>query len=312
MSIGSIAVACHLALGAALTGVPVPYVAGDWWTVATNPDLGDYGRPDQQPVDFAVWQAADGTWQLWSCIRNTNCGGVTRLFYRWEGKNLTDTDWTPMGIAMQGDPKYGERLGGLQAPHVVRIKNRYHMFYGDWDNICMAVSDDGKTFERVIQPNAMTGMFTEGKEANARDAMVLFTRDLWHCYYTAFPDKQGAVYCRTTTDFVTWSDPHKVAFGGEAGTGICDAECPHVVELTPGDYYLFRTQRYGHDAETRVYYSKDPLNFGIDNDAEHLVTLLPVAAPEIVFHEGKQYIACLLPNTQGIRIAPLGWKTPEE
>ena len=41
-------------------------------------------------MDFAVWQAKDGTWQLWSCIRQTKCGGKTRLFYRWEGKALTD------------------------------------------------------------------------------------------------------------------------------------------------------------------------------------------------------------------------------
>ena len=60
-----------------------PRIISDWWQVAGNPDLGAYGRPGQQPVDFAVWQAADGTWQLWSCIRHTACGGQTRLFYRW-------------------------------------------------------------------------------------------------------------------------------------------------------------------------------------------------------------------------------------
>ena len=48
-----------------------PRVVGDWWQVAGDPDLGGLTRKDQQPVDFAVWQAADGTWQLWSCIRGT-------------------------------------------------------------------------------------------------------------------------------------------------------------------------------------------------------------------------------------------------
>jgi len=61
--------------------------------------------PKQQPVDFGIWQAADGSWQLWSCIRATSTPGKTRLFYRWQGKNLTDKDWTPMGIAMLADPK---------------------------------------------------------------------------------------------------------------------------------------------------------------------------------------------------------------
>jgi hypothetical protein len=57
-----------------------PEIDGDWWTVAGDPDLGDWTRDKQQPVDFAVWQAADGSWQLWSCIRQTGCGGNTRLF----------------------------------------------------------------------------------------------------------------------------------------------------------------------------------------------------------------------------------------
>ena len=75
-----------------------PVIDGQWWQVAGDPDLGQYTREEQQPVDFGVWQAADGTWQLWSCIRGTGCGGAIRLFYRWEGQRLTDENWTPMGI----------------------------------------------------------------------------------------------------------------------------------------------------------------------------------------------------------------------
>jgi hypothetical protein len=71
--------------------VMMPRVAGEWWTVANDPDLGAYTATNQQPVDFGVWQATDGTWQLWSCIRNTRCAGVTRLFHGWEGRRLTDT-----------------------------------------------------------------------------------------------------------------------------------------------------------------------------------------------------------------------------
>ncbi len=57
------------ALAAAQPPVLVPQIDGDWRVVARQPDLGPYTTPKQQPVDFAVWQAADGTWQLWSCIR---------------------------------------------------------------------------------------------------------------------------------------------------------------------------------------------------------------------------------------------------
>src|SRR5260221_4141859 len=97
-----------------------PRIVGDWWQVAGDPDLGELTSPKQQPVDFAIWQAADGTWQLWSCIRSTKETGHTRLFHRWEGRNLTDANWTPMGIAMRADPQFGETPGGLQAPFVFR------------------------------------------------------------------------------------------------------------------------------------------------------------------------------------------------
>ena len=80
--------------------VPVPQIDGPWWQVAGNPMDHKYATDKQEPVDFAVWQAADGTWQLWSCIRGTTAGGPggkTRFFYRWEGKHLTDPNWTPDG-----------------------------------------------------------------------------------------------------------------------------------------------------------------------------------------------------------------------
>lgn len=63
----------------------IPVIVSDWWPITENPELGLYTTEKQQPVDFAVWQAADGTWQLWSCIHNTAIGGVTRLFHGWEG-----------------------------------------------------------------------------------------------------------------------------------------------------------------------------------------------------------------------------------
>jgi hypothetical protein len=285
----------------------VPQIEGEWWQVAGDPDLGPLTDPKQQPVDFAVWQAADGSWQLLSCIRHTRCGGKTRLFHRWEGKKLTDKDWTPMGIAMQADPKLGETAGGLQAPHVIKIGGVYHMFCGDWEHICHATSEDGKTFTRVVGPDGKTGMFSEGTGANTRDPMVLRVGELFHCYYTAFPNQKGAVYCRTSPDLRDWSGSKTVAFGGSAGTNPFSAECPFVVHhKESGFFYLFRTQRYGPNAQTSVYRSKDPLSFGVEDD-RHLVCRLPVAAPEIVEHEGQHYIASLLPTLKGIRISRLKW-----
>lgn len=288
----------------------IPRLEGDPWQVAGDPDLGELTHPDQQPVDFGVWQAADGSWQLWSCIRGTRAPGKTRLFHRWEGAKLTDPHWRPMGIAMQADPSLGEPPGGLQAPYVLRHDGGFLMFYGDWVNIRLARSRDGKRFERwPVEGASRTGLFSEGPEANTRDAMAIRIGDVWYCYYTAHPDNQGAVYCRTSTNLADWSESTIVSRGGRGGDGFNSAECPFVV-WRDGYFYLFRTQHYGQNAATHVYRSKDPLDFGVFDDSKWVATL-PVAAPEIITHEGQEYIAYLLPSLKGIQISRLVWEAEE-
>ena len=289
-----------------------PQLVGNWWTVATDPDLGLLTTTNQQPVDFAIWQAADGTWQLWSCIRATKEPGKTRLFHRWEGAKLTDTNWTPRGIALHADPVLGETQGGLQAPYVLRHDGRFWMFYGDWANICLATSTDGKNFTRHRNANGKPQLNVAGTidlNRNIRDPMVLRVGGKWHCYYTAHPANKGSDYVRTSDDLLAWSEERVVAAGGRSGDGPYSAECPFVVEPLPGHFYLFRTQRYGKNAQTMVYHSRDAFDFGINNDAGHYVTTLPVAAPEVFRHEGQWYIAALLPSLKGIQISRMGWVT---
>jgi len=288
----------------AAESVLVPQLDGPWWSATDNPDLGPLTGPKQQPVDFAIWQAADGTWQIWSCIRHTKAPGKTRVLHGWMSSDLTNKNWRPLGVTWRADPRLGETAGGMQAPHVVQIDGLYHMFYGDWQNICLAVSRDGKQFER--RPlHGISGRFGEGPQANARDPMLLRVGDRWHCYFTAHPDRVGRVLCRTTTDFTSWSKPHTVRIGGKAGKNFWSHECPHVVKKG-GWFYLFTTQKYRGQPHTSVYRSRDPLDFGVDNDSK-LVTTLPVAAPEIVLHNGEYYIAALKPGLDGIRIARLKW-----
>jgi hypothetical protein len=286
--------------------VLAPEIDGPWWQVAGNPDLGKYTRKEQQPVDFTVWQAEDGSWQLWSCIRSTGCGGLGRVFHRWEGKNLFDKDWKPKGIALEAKPELGETPGGLQAPHVVRYEGLFYMAYGDWENICFAASKDGKNFERLVGPDGKTGVFTEGPGANTRDPMLVKIGGLWHCYYTAFPNGKGYGFCRTSPDLKTWSDSYVVSYGGKPGTDKCWNECPHVVEPEPGEFFYFRNQFYGEAAMNWVYRSRNPYNFGIDDDSK-IVHRWKLAAPEVIFHEEKYYLAALLDDLQGIHIAPLKW-----
>jgi hypothetical protein len=286
--------------------VTLPRISSDWIEIATDPDLGRLTTARQQPVDFAIWQASDRTWQLWACIRGTKAPGKTRLFHAWESPDLTKINWKAKGIAMEADERYGEASGGLQAPHVCNISNIFHMFYGDWVNICAATSIDGKRFARSLS-DKLSGMFSEGKDNNTRDPMVIKINGKWHCYYTAFPNKQGAVYCRTSADTRHWSESTIVAFGGEAGTDPFSAECPFVVELTRGEFYLFRTQKYGTNAITRVYHSHDALHFGINEDPKYLVGSLPLAAPELILDNRQWYIAALAPSLKGIQIARLEW-----
>lgn len=288
----------------------VPRIVEPWIKIAGDPDLGPYTTNDQQPVDFGIWQAADGTWQLWSCIRKTACGGNTRLFYRWEGKSLATPDWKPQGIAMQADPALGETAGGLQAPYVIQHGGKYWMLYGDWRHICLAESEDGKQFHRVLR-DGRPQLFSEDTDevyANTRDPMVLCHGELFYCYYTAYPHQRGAVYCRTSKDLLHWSESTIVHSGGWGGDGPFSAECPHVVYHEPSGYfYLFRTHRYGPNAISSVYRSRDPRDFGPGSD-DRLVTKLPVAAPEIIRHQQQWYIACLLPSLKGIRLARLKWE----
>ena len=294
-------------VAAADSNVLQPRITGDWWQVAGNPDLGTLTTTRQQPVDFGIWQAADGTWQIWSCIRGTKEPGKNRLFYGWQGAHLTDTNWTPMGISMQANTNYAEVQGGLQAPSVIFSGGRFWMFYGDWNDICYATSTDGKQFTRVLNARGKSALFSESAGSNARDPEVINIGGVWHCYYNAHPHGIGGDYCRTSLDLTNWSASTLVACGGQSGSTTGSAECPFVVQLGPRQFYLFRTQHYGRRAQTSVYFSENPLDFGVNHDEGHFVCTLPVAAPEIVQHNGEWFIAVLLPDLKGIHISHLTW-----
>ncbi|MFS4457424.1 hypothetical protein [Maribacter sp. 2304DJ31-5] len=300
-----------------------PVIDGEWWQIAGNPDLGAYTTDEQQPVDFGIWQATDGTWQLWSCIRKTKAGENTRVFHGWEGKSLISKDWKPMGITMEGDTTLGEASGGMQAPYVFKENGLYHMAYGDWNRICYASSKDGKKFTRVLNKNGQPNLFTSPYN-NARDAMVYKENDLYYLYYMAHTDPDSTIvengqkarkkyrsiiFCRTSADFVHWSEPMNVSSGGWAGDKSTwyggDAECPFVLKKD-GYYYLFRNQRYGEDGLNTQYASKNPLDFGVGHD-DFMIGTLPITAPEIILYEGQYYIAALNPGLDGIRMAKLKW-----
>jgi hypothetical protein len=290
-------------------GILLPEVDGKWWSIATNPDLVKYSREKQQPLDFDIWQASDGMWQLVSCCRNTGCGGKGRLFFRWQSDSLTDTNWKEMGVFMEADANCGETIGGLQAPNVIKNDGQYFMFYGDWNHICAAISNDGKSFERLTDDNGQSGIFNEGDGPGTRDPHVMSFNKKFYIYYTGIVDKNSAIYCRISNDLRTWSDSVIVNSGGSGGSGPSDAECPYVIYMKNEQiFYLFRTHKRQNSDEyqTSIYCSRDPLNFGIDTD-NFKVSSMQAECIRLVRHEKKFYIAALKPDLTGMMMARLEW-----
>jgi hypothetical protein len=287
----------------------IPEIIGEWWQIAGNPYLGAYQTDRQQPLDFAVWQAMDGTWQLWSCVRRTACGGHGRLLYRWEGDKLTDQNWRPRGIAMMADPHFGETEGGLQAPYVIRIGDAFNMYYGDWVHICTAVGWDGKTFARRLNADHVSGLFCEKPGTSTRDPMVMAYDNRYYVYYTGVPESKGAIYCRTSPDLMSWGSSRVVSSGGSGGDGPSSAECPFVCR-PPHDsaFYLFRAHpdQKGEEYRTSIYRSADPLDFGVDSD-KCLVGSLPFEVVRIISDGPDLFISALNSDYTGIRLAKMKW-----
>ena len=314
-------ITCIFPLNAQVARILSPVIDGSWWRIAGNPDLGAYNSERQQPVDFGIWQAKDGTWQLWSCIRGSNFPGspyTTRFLYGWEGTELTSADWEPHGIKWVADTTLGETAGGMQAPFVYKENDIYYLFYGDWKRICLATGTDGKNFTRFKGKNGQPGLFTEHTSSGlsnnaARDPMVIKHGDIYYCYYTSHQDdpvNDGWGFCRTSKDLTSWSGSVIVSHTPPANGNSprYSDECPHVVYLPEYNlFYLFVTQRYGKESQTTVYASPDPLIFGVDNNSQKVCTL-PVAAPEIILHNGQYYIAALTDELDGIRMAKFRWE----
>jgi len=292
--------------------IDVPEVDGAWWQIARNPDLGDLtgvltkaeaeekGVRRQEPVDFAIWQATDGTWQLVSCIRNTKEVGYTRLFFRWEGQSLTDTEWEPKGIFHRADPSVGESPGYLQAPQTIIVNGIYHIFYNSGPKIFCMTSKDGKSFERRRNKKGSLVVVA----GCGRDLNIAHVDGLWHLYYVG----SDGDMCRTSADLENWSDPIRVTSG--------PFESPFLVRRDD-DFYLFASSR-GQGPLGRVYRSSDPLDFGAEDERRLISSVFnpPHVASEIVQHEGKCYITVysLEQKDLGIRMARLKWveKSPQQ
>lgn len=328
-----------------------PVLDGDFWLIGANPDLGELngldpatGARTQQCVDHHVYQDLFGYWHLWGCIRMTKVG---RILYHWETREITSSCWQPTGQILRADPHFGESINDwwgdewIQSPYIVKEDGRFYMFYGghasevdvlglpvqyDPDErqeitcaksgcqICLMVSDTGREWVRYKDLRGYSRLFVGPGEA--RDPDLIKIDGVWHLYYAgAHVDDSGkpacAIYLRTSTDLIHWSDFTVVHYDHrpEVGNGgMWTHECPHVVKRG-GYYYLFRTENYAGRL-THVYRSEDPKDFGKGPAAvETYVCRFPVAAPEIIVDSlGNEYITSNHDLRAGTMMSRLKWE----
>lgn len=313
-----------------------PVLDGDSWIIGPSPDLtkllpAPQGDPSlHECVDHHLFQSADSAWHLWGCIRKTVVG---RILYHWEGASLTGGPWRSTGELFRADNQAGESLNDwgdeewLQSPFVIRVNGTYYMFYGGHSTgadasgtpvpskdprtacqICLMISADGRTWTRHRDANGHSRLFVGPGET--RDPCLLKVGDLWHLYYAGYHDDdphQAGFYLRTSTDLIHWSDWRLVHQAPQYGDGQWNTECPHVV-FREGYYYLFRTVDYT-SANTHVFRSEDPTDFGIGDAGDKHVGPIAVAAPEIVVDEGgTEYITSNHDLHGGTRLCRLRWE----
>jgi hypothetical protein len=292
-------------LGCSRQKVEVPVLKGESWRICSLPDLDSLNGPDpsrQHVVDHGFIMDSEGTWQLWACIRGT---GVGRILYGWSGESLTGPPFTETGIVARADNTWGEQVvpeEKIQAPFFMRTDTGYFCFYNS-NGLRLMCSGNGRDYRRILFRDGSNQLL----EHSGRDVMIMADAGLYYAYSTISTVtrdgwKSGFIVVRTSGDLKSWSDYTLVSAGGIAGNGPVSAESPYVIKRKE-TYYLFRSSSM--TGKSYVYASDSPYHFGI-NDDSRLLTILPVKAPELLFHNGIWYISDLA-DFKGIRLHRLSW-----
>ena len=306
----SISAAAPTRAGPSGNSIPsrVPKLAGPWIRLTDRPPLERWGTPKAEPVDFTIFRAADGRWQLISCIRNTSHPGKGRLLYRWSSDRLTAPGWRADGIFLESQAEIGNAEGLMQAPHCVIDDGRYHLFYNSTGAHVMT-SSDGITFTHHRTANDYT-LFKMGRDVMVFDDRARHNR--WIAYYTAVVPgldprtRDHTVMVRTAPALLGPWSAEEIDIGTPteppAGYLFAYAESPFVLER---DGWYFRFE------QMIVYASRDPLIWS----GPPVASLIPndpmrYLAPEIIVEGDREYIAAYGwrgNNPRGIFLAPLEW-----
>jgi predicted amidohydrolase len=271
----------------------------------------DTGNPKSYNNDHAIIFGPD---KLFHKIGILNITGGSHAeedqFDHITSPELLKTNWKHHDYALTIDERRGEK--DLMAPHIVEKDGTYYMFYASYDEhetnngriplgqIYLATSNDLFHWTRhptypIIGPNAPF----------ARDPMVRFDEDRnqWVMYYTVNDTQwHSTVAYRTSKDLIHWSTDIKYALIAEKRRGSAYTESPFVVKYR-GYYYLFVTSWPIGYHTTRVFRSRDPYHFTLDQQ----VATLDCHAAEIIEHQGQWYITHCGSEAHGLHVATLQW-----
>lgn len=289
----------------------IPEISGPFVHIFNPNDTRKEGDSAWYTNDHTFIKGTDGTWHAYGIIHHLPINPwAENRFFHISASSIKQAKWEDHGYGMTAEPGV-ERV--IWAPHVIREKGAYYMFYNignlqknapnyaSWGQLCLATSNDLLSWKR----HDRNPLFSD--PGHARDSYIMKYKGKYYYYYCRVfneVDLRSVVAVRTGPDMLHWSGPHiahvqpyKVDWGG-------DAESPFVIHKF-GLFYLFICKAMSEYNTTAVYWSRDPENFPIEN----LVCTLPVHAAEIIYDEKEGWF---ISNTgwdkKGLFLAPLRWK----
>lgn len=251
--------------------------------------------------DHTFVQGPDGTWHMFGITHEEPADPLDETFFAHATADRIDqAQWTKQEPVIHADVGSGETH--VWAPYVLEHDGTYYMYYAggtsDHENYRMQLATSTDLYHWDRHPG--NPLFTDGFDA--RDPMVRRVGDRWVMYYTANTDPDGGhhlVAYRTSTDLVHWSDREVALEHPRTGTFGGPTESPFVVQRGD-DYYLF-TCCTSYYTDTRVFHSKDPLHFDVDDE----VGRIEEHASEVVNVDGRWYVSGAGWGQGGVYLRPL-------
>lgn len=316
-AIGFLGLICLVAALEARAGdAHSPAIAGPWQELFQPSKAGVYIN------DHCLYQDPEGEWHLVGITGTRSLFGQTE---KWFAHGVTPDLSRAM---VEQEPLFvGYPDDGLKwAPHALWEGSTLHLFAGPGP-IRHFVSNDGYDFEFV-------GMAIEGRWRWLRDTMVLRRGKGYIMYATDRLDKKDVVSAFTSDDLYHWEDAGVVFIARRPAivwapfpNSAC--ESPFVIEREGGYYMSVTLTNYPLKRadwvylNTLMFYSEDPLNFGVyagggEGETARLVARFEAHAPEYVEdgNGGWWITACGwagYPRPAGCEggkacIAPLEWR----